>query len=169
MAALDPSAVCRSPVRNLLKNIALFAESRCLGERETAGASTALRSGRDDNSVVTRKSLSKKYLIPCNRIVIPAGAKRSGGACGFPPNLSFGEPAPARMCYVPCMERLFSSAHSGRSGPHGLRSKRFDRCNGGRQPCTMSKPDFAWTGFNAPDCARKDLGIRLGFPTAKTG
>jgi hypothetical protein len=41
--------------------------------KETAGPSTALRSGRDDSSVVAQQLLPGK-LDPCNRIVIPTGA-----------------------------------------------------------------------------------------------
>src|SRR6202021_828120 len=44
--------------------------------RETAGPSTALRSGRDDNSVgpLTAIRLTALGPFPCNRIVIPTGA-----------------------------------------------------------------------------------------------
>src|ERR1700677_1605266 len=48
--------------------------------KRTAGPSTTLRSGRDDNSVCRVKYLSLK-LCGYNRIVIPTGAKRSGGIC----------------------------------------------------------------------------------------
>ena len=53
--------------------------------RETADPSTALRSGRDDNSVgpLTAIRLTAFGPFPCNRIVIPTGAQRSGGICGF--------------------------------------------------------------------------------------
>ncbi len=51
-------------------------------DRKTAGPSTTLRSGRDDNSVAVR-ALGSSPLTP-NRIVIPTGAQRSGGTCGFP-------------------------------------------------------------------------------------
>jgi hypothetical protein len=50
--------------------------------RETAGPSTTLRSGRDDNSVCAQE-FQREILDPRNRIVIPTGAKRSGGTCGF--------------------------------------------------------------------------------------
>ena len=50
--------------------------------QETAGPSTALRSGRDDNCVAGVKYFSLK-LLRHERIVIPTGAKRSGGTCGF--------------------------------------------------------------------------------------
>jgi len=59
----------------------------CKGSRfveqiaETAGPSTALRSGRDDNSVWVRASQHP------NQFVIPTGAQRSGGTCCF--DLSF--------------------------------------------------------------------------------
>ena len=52
--------------------------------KEAAGPSTTLRSGRDDNSVVPAIA-SARGTCPCNRIVIPTGAKRSGGTCGFFP------------------------------------------------------------------------------------
>jgi hypothetical protein len=59
--------------------------------RETAGPSTTLRSGRDDNSAVPAR-VSVRSTWPCNRIVIPTGAypdflPRSAGhgrVCGFP-------------------------------------------------------------------------------------
>ncbi len=56
--------------------------------RETAGPSTTLRSGRDDNSVgiLTASSPTASKAIFCKRIVIPTGAKRSGGTCGFSPS-----------------------------------------------------------------------------------
>jgi hypothetical protein len=41
---------------------------------ETAGPSTALRSGRDDNSVSGRNRCTGTVSDPCNRIVIPTGA-----------------------------------------------------------------------------------------------
>src|ERR1700722_2834978 len=53
--------------------------------RETAGPSTTLRFGRDDNSVAGEWSQSDQRngcLWP-HRIVIPTGAQRSGGTCGF--------------------------------------------------------------------------------------
>src|ERR1700678_4425519 len=46
--------------------------------RRTADPSTTLRSGRDDNSSW------KRHLAFPNKIVIPTGAKRSGGICGAP-------------------------------------------------------------------------------------
>jgi hypothetical protein len=50
----------------------------------TAGPSTTLlrSSDRDDNSVAGVKYFSLK-LLRYDRIVIPTGAKRSGGTCGF--------------------------------------------------------------------------------------
>src|SRR5580704_12981000 len=65
----------------------------------TAGPSTALRSGRDDNSVIPQelalrshrddssvspRELQRQY-SPRNRFVIPTGApqERSGGTCGL--------------------------------------------------------------------------------------
>ena len=52
-------------------------------ERDTAGPSTALRSGRDDNSVepLTVIRLIAFGPFPRNRIVIPTGAQRNGGTC----------------------------------------------------------------------------------------
>ena len=49
---------------------------------KTAGPSTTLRSGRDDNSAAPGKEATGQ-LLTCNRIVIPTGAKRSGGTCCF--------------------------------------------------------------------------------------
>ena len=46
---------------------------------ETAGPSTALRSGRDDNFSSGSILLTKALF--CNQIVIPTGAQRSGGTC----------------------------------------------------------------------------------------
>ena len=48
--------------------------------RETAGPSTTLRSGRDDKG----RALAGIELPP-PLFVIPTGAKRSGGTCGFSP------------------------------------------------------------------------------------
>jgi hypothetical protein len=42
-------------------------------------------SGRDDNSVAEGQLLSRCIHSGCNRIVIPTGAKRSGGTCCFFP------------------------------------------------------------------------------------
>jgi hypothetical protein len=51
---------------------------------QTAGPSTTLRSGRDDNSGVPQQA-RREMLHRCKRIVIPIGAPkdRSGGTCGF--------------------------------------------------------------------------------------
>ena len=55
---------------------------------ETAGPSTTLRSGRDDNSVVPVRDSARNYEVR-NRIVIPTGAasgdllSKSKGTCGF--------------------------------------------------------------------------------------
>jgi O-antigen/teichoic acid export membrane protein len=75
-----------------------FAVTHLVG-KETAGPSTPLRSGRDDNSVggttlstpaaVGRTSLDTPTAVggtrlsASNKIVIPTGAKRSGGTCCF--------------------------------------------------------------------------------------
>jgi alpha-L-fucosidase 2 len=62
----------------------------------SAGPSTTLRSGRDDNFVL--KSMISRDSSPlCNRIVIPTGAQRSGGTCcscglsGVSPIRPFGQ------------------------------------------------------------------------------
>jgi hypothetical protein len=54
---------------------------------KTAGPSTALRSGRDDNSVTEGVPSYEVIEFFKNRIVIPTGAQRSGGTCCF--NLRF--------------------------------------------------------------------------------
>src|SRR5277367_2377762 len=54
-------------------------------DKETADLSTTLRSGRDDNFVATKISYFswKHGLPPSNKIVISAGAQRSGEICGL--------------------------------------------------------------------------------------
>ena len=47
--------------------------------KETAGPSTTLRSGRDDNSVVPVGAATANNLTPATEFVIPTGAKRIGG------------------------------------------------------------------------------------------
>jgi hypothetical protein len=59
---------------------ALFTESRTRGPSQQREVGIRLRSGRDDNSVMAQE-LSREILDPRHRIVIPTGAKRSGGTC----------------------------------------------------------------------------------------
>ena len=49
-------------------------EERFLVAGETAGPSTALRSGRDDNSVAAGIDMTESMSAPCNKLVIPTGA-----------------------------------------------------------------------------------------------
>jgi hypothetical protein len=56
----------------------------CVRTSETAGPSTTLRSGRDDNFIATKPLGSVQPSDgDCPNLVIPTGAKRSGGTCGF--------------------------------------------------------------------------------------
>jgi hypothetical protein len=79
--------VLRSGERNVLVNRWTSRPCRfCVRtRRETAGPSTTLRSGRDDNSLGLLTAIRPTAFgpFPCNRIVIPTGVQRSGGTCGF--------------------------------------------------------------------------------------
>ncbi len=74
--------------RNFLALCGFISNNASWRGKETAGPSTSLRSGRDDNSVVppAAGSVDRAKANSHNRIVIPTGAQRSGGTCGFFPS-----------------------------------------------------------------------------------
>ena len=84
--------------------------------RETAGPSTTLRSGRDDNSAVPARA-SVRSTWPCNRIVIPTGAYPDFLLRGTPQQVrplcgSRGAPQVPRLPQISCQNCSSGGFHA---------------------------------------------------------